>query len=90
MRIFYLEARCVCKHSAVKAAQNLPLVERASSKQDQSTVGMVLSIYLAPRPAGAKCTCENIAVAEHMCCGACCRPLNMSRYWTRVIIDRNN
>jgi hypothetical protein len=45
-RFSCLEARCVCRQAAVKAAEILSIVGLARSKQ---AVGTLLSIYTAPR-----------------------------------------
>ena len=45
-----LEARCVCRDAAVKAAKILPLVGLASSKQDPINPGHVAQYLYRPPP----------------------------------------
>jgi hypothetical protein len=52
----YLEARCVCRQAAIKATKILPLVGLLDPSKTQSTVGTVLSIYIAPRAANVSTT----------------------------------
>ena len=51
-RFSCLEARCACRQAAVKAAQILPLVGLARSKQDPITRGHGAQYYTAPRQPG--------------------------------------
>jgi hypothetical protein len=51
-RFSCLEARCVSRQAAVKAAKMLPLLDSPDPSKTQSTVGTVLSIYTAPRQPG--------------------------------------
>ena len=48
-----LEARCVCRQAAVKAAKILPLVGLARSKQDPINRGHGAQYLYRPPPAGA-------------------------------------
>jgi hypothetical protein len=52
-RFSYLEARCVCRQAAVKAAKILPLVGLARSKQDPINRGHGAQYLYRPPPAGA-------------------------------------
>ena len=52
-RFSCLEARCVCRQAAVKAAKILPLVGLTRSKQDPITRGHGAQYLYRPPPAGA-------------------------------------
>ena len=52
-RFSRLEARCVCKQAAAKAAKILPLVRLARSKQDPINRGHGAQYQYRPPPAGA-------------------------------------
>ena len=55
-RYSWLEARCICRQAAVKAAKNLPIVGLTRSKQDPINRGHgAQNLYRAP-PAGANNT----------------------------------
>jgi hypothetical protein len=52
-RFSCLEARCVCRQAAVKAAKFLPLVGLARSKQDPINSGHGAQYLYRPLPTGA-------------------------------------
>ena len=53
IRFSCLEARCVCRQAAVKAAKILPLQQDSPDpSKTQSNVATVLSNYTAPRQPG--------------------------------------
>ena len=52
-RFSCLEARCVCRQAAVKAAKTLPFVGLARSKQDLINGGHGAQYFYQPPPAGA-------------------------------------
>jgi hypothetical protein len=53
-RFSCLEARCVCRQAAVKAAKILPLVVLAKSKQDPINRGHGAQYLYRPPPAGGR------------------------------------
>ena len=53
-RFSCLEARCVCRQAAVKAAKILPLVGLARYKQDPINRGHDAQYLYRPQPAGAE------------------------------------
>ena len=55
-RFSCLEAECICRQAAVKAAKILPLVGHARSKQDPINRGHGAQYLDRPPPAGAKHT----------------------------------